>query len=165
MFDVTRGAGADSDDPPNGRHTRSVAPTKRATASAGAPTTLHERHRADHDVFHLTRTLQAIVHANLQRLQPLAERYGTEPEKARENALALIRDRPEPGMLLLRDLRELHLLYAAASINWVILGQGAHAAKDAELLAVVSECHAQTLRGMKWTVTRLKTAAPQVLTS
>jgi hypothetical protein len=27
----------------------------------------------------------------------------------------------------------------------------------------VSECHAQTLRGMKWTVTRLKTAAPQVL--
>ena len=39
VFDVTRGAGADSDDPPNGRHTRSVAPTKRATASAGAPTT------------------------------------------------------------------------------------------------------------------------------
>jgi hypothetical protein len=69
---------------------------------------------------------------------------------------------PEPGVLLLRDLRE---LYAEASINWVILGQGAQAARDAELLAAVSHCHAQTLRGMKWTVTRLKVASPQVLTS
>jgi len=72
---------------------------------------------------------------------------------------------PGAGVLLLRDLRELHLLSATASINRVTLGQGAQAAKDAELLAVVSECHAQTLRGMKWTVTRLKTAAPQVLTA
>ena len=31
------------------------------------------------------------------------------------------------------------------------------------LLDTVSRCHAQTLRGMKWTLTRLKTAAPQVL--
>jgi hypothetical protein len=31
------------------------------------------------------------------------------------------------------------------------------------LLDTVSGCHAQTLRGLKWTVTRIKTAAPQVL--
>jgi hypothetical protein len=43
------------------------------------------------------------------------------------------------------------------------LGQGAQAIRDAELLDAVSECHTQTLRGMKWTVTRLKAAAPQVL--
>jgi hypothetical protein len=85
--------------------------------------------------------------------------------KAREKASEISGRRPEPGLLLLRDLRTLHLLYAGASINWVILGQGAQAAKDEALLAVVSECHPQTLRGMKWTVTRLKTAAPQVLTS
>ena len=48
------------------------------------------------------------------------------------------------------------------SIDWVLLGQGAQAVRDAGLLEAVSECHA-TLRGMKWTVTRLKTAAPQVL--
>jgi hypothetical protein len=73
--------------------------------------------------------------------------------------------RPEGGLLLLRDLRELHLLYAAASIDWVVLAQGAQAAREADLLEVVTHAHAQTLRGLKWTVTRIKTVAPQVLTS
>jgi hypothetical protein len=66
---------------------------------------------------------------------------------------------------LLGDLRDLHLRYAAASIDWVILAQGAQAARDAELLATVSASHPQTLRGLKWTTTRLKAAAPQVLTT
>jgi hypothetical protein len=140
---------------------------------------LGERHKADHDVFHLTQTLQRIAHANLERLAPHAERYDVDVdpaaapaehgagllEKAREKSAELIGRRPESGLLLLRDLRTLHLLYAEASIDYVILGQGAQAARDRELLDAVSWCHAQTLRGMKWTVTRIKTAAPQVLTS
>lgn len=85
--------------------------------------------------------------------------------RARENASEVLGRRPEGGLLLLRDLRELHLLYAAASIDWVILAQGAQAAQHAELLKAVTHAHAQTLRGLKWTVTRIKTAAPQVLTS
>jgi len=140
---------------------------------------LGERHKADHDVFHLTETLQRIAHANLERLEPHGERYGVDVdpadgptehgsgllEKAREKSAELIGRRPEPGLLLVRDLRTLHLLYAEASIDYVILGQGAQAARDGHLLDAVSHCHAQTLRGMKWTVTRIKTAAPQVLTS
>jgi hypothetical protein len=140
---------------------------------------LGERHKADHDVFHLTETLQRISHANLEQLAPHGERYGIDVdprsaptehgsgivEKAREKTAELIGRRPEPGLLLVRDLRTLHLLYAEASINYVILGQGAQAARDRELLDAVSSCHEQTLRGMKWTVTRIKTAAPQVLTS
>jgi hypothetical protein len=140
---------------------------------------LGERHKSDHDVFHLTETLQRIVHANLERLAPHGERYdvGVDPddvqeehgsgllEKAREKTSELVGRRPEPGLLLVRDLRKLHLLYAEASINYVILGQGAQAARDRELLDACSQCHAQTLRGMKWTVTRIKTASPQVLTS
>lgn len=140
---------------------------------------LGERHKTDHDVFHLTETLQRIVHANLERLAPHGERYaiGVDPdeaqekhgsgllEKAREKMSELIGRRPEPGLLLVRDLRKLHLLYAEASINYVILGQGARAARDRELLEACSQCHPQTLRGMKWTVTRIKTASPQVLTS
>lgn len=140
---------------------------------------LGERHQADHDVFHVTQTLQRIAHANLERLAPVAGRYDVEvdpaavPEehdsglldKAREKASELAGRRPEPGLLLLGDLRELHLCYARASIDWVILGQGAKAARDEELLAVVEASHAQTLRGLKWTVTRLKVAAPQVLMS
>jgi hypothetical protein len=140
---------------------------------------LGERHKADHDVFHITETLQRIARANLERLAPHGERYGVgvDPadaptehgsgllEKAREKSAELVGRRPEPGLLLVRDLRRLHLLYAEASIDYVILGQGAQAARDRELLDAVSRCHAQTLRGMRWTVTRIKTAAPQVLTT
>ena len=140
---------------------------------------LGERHKADHDVYHLTETLQRVAHANLARLASAAERYDVDldPSDAptdhpsgplatlREKTSELLGRRPEPGLLLLRDLRELHLLYAEASINWVMLAQGAQAARDADLLEVVSRSHPQTLRGMKWTVTRIKLAAPQVLAS
>ena len=119
-----------------------------------------ERHRADHDVFHLTRTLAEQAQDRLRSLEPHAQRYGASAE-----------DGGEPGgdddgpIALLRDLRRLHLLAAAASIDWTILGQGAQAARDAELLAAVSASHPETLRGLNWTTTRLKEAAPQVLTS
>ncbi len=140
---------------------------------------LGERHKADHDVYHLTETLQRIVRANLERLAPFGERYGAgvDPddapaehggsllERAREKASELAGRRPEAGLLLVRDLRALHLAYAEASIDWVILGQGAQAVRDGELLDVVSACHPQTLRGLRWTLTRLKIAAPQVLGS
>jgi hypothetical protein len=134
-----------------------------------------ERHRADHDIFHLGRTLIRLHRANLEALAPFGERYGTAVEpgdaetgggplaQAREKASELIGRRPEGGLLLLRDLRHLHLLYAEASIDWVVLAQGAQAIRDGELVETVARCHAETLRGMKWTVTRLKTAAPQVL--
>ena len=134
-----------------------------------------ERHKADHDVHHLSETLRRIVVANLDRLRPVAARYDVEVGtlddgdgllgRAREKTSELTGRRPEPALLLLRDLRELHLLYAETSIDWVILAQGAQAARDAELLDAFTASHAQTLRGMKWTVTRIKTAAPQTLMS
>lgn len=138
-----------------------------------------ERHKADQDVHHLTGLLQGIHRANLEALVPFGERYGTEvdpsgaPEdhghglrdRAREKGSELLARRPQTGLLLLRDLRALHVLYAEASIDWVVLQQGAKAVRDAELVAAASSCHQQTLRGLKWTVTRIKVAAPQVLAS
>lgn len=73
--------------------------------------------------------------------------------------------RPEPGLLLLRDLRELHLAAARASLAWTVLGQGAQAVSDGELLATVTSCHPETIRTMKWTVQKIKEASPQVLAS
>ncbi|HEX6945198.1 MAG TPA: hypothetical protein VF196_03325 [Casimicrobiaceae bacterium] len=110
---------------------------------------LAERHRVDHDVFHMAHTLERLHRTNLERLP------GDPPEP----------DAPPPAGSLLADLRELHLLYTRASIDWVILGQGAQAVRDRELLDAVTAGHAQTLRALKWTVTRIKAAAPQALTS
>ena len=135
-----------------------------------------DRHRADHDVFHMTKTLAKKERAHLDGLARHAGRYGASIDRdgsshsstlgaAREKAAELLGLRPEPGLLLLRDLRELHLLAAGASLDWVALAQGAQAAKDTDLLATVSECHDETLRILIWTTYRLKEAAPQALTS
>ena len=86
-------------------------------------------------------------------------------DAAREKGAELVGRRPEPGLLLLRDLRRIYTLASEASINWVILGQGAQAAKDRELLQATKECHPDTLRALKWANTMIKTVSPQVLTS
>ena len=138
-----------------------------------------ERHKAEHDVFHLTRTLGGWCETHVRRLAEHGGRYGVEldPERvgdeqdrgvlarAREKGSELVGRRPEPGVLLLRDLRSLHLAAARASFAWTMLGQGAQAVDDTDLLATVTASHPETIRTMKWTVQKLKDASPQVLAS
>ena len=50
-------------------------------------------------------------------------------------------------------------------LAWTVLGQGAQAVSDTELLAAVTACHPETIRTMKWTVQKIKEASPQVLAS
>lgn len=46
-----------------------------------------------------------------------------------------------------------------------MLGRAAQAAKDRDLLSVVTECHPQTLCQMRWTNTMIKQLSAQALTS
>jgi hypothetical protein len=136
-----------------------------------------ERHRVDHDVFHMSRTLATKSRESLLALADAAERYGVtidldagKPSDGlrttlREKSSELLGHRPQAALLLLRDLREVHLRAAEASINWVILGQGAQAVRDEDLLATVTSRHPFALKTLTWTTTRLKEAAPQVLAS
>jgi hypothetical protein len=126
-----------------------------------------ERHRVEHDVFHMTETLAKTARARIEKLGRAADSGGRDGllSSVREKTSELIGSRPEPGMLLLRDLREIYLLASQASIDWTILGQGAQAAKDGDLLAIVDECHTDQLRTLKWATTRIKEGAPQTLTS
>jgi hypothetical protein len=142
----------------------------------GALLEVGERHRTDHDVFHVTRTLAKLEGQNRHRLAPFGERYdspieldGGTPDIARplkavrEKGAELLGRRPEPALLLLHDLREIYLLASEASIDWVMLAQASQAARDVELLDAVSESHSGTLRTLKWATYRIKAAAPQVL--
>ena len=122
-----------------------------------------ERHPDDQDVFHLTKTLAEKERAHIEALTPHAGRYDAKVDGG--DAQASLADADDPSLQLLSDLRHLHLLAAGASLDWVALAQGAQAAKDADLLATVTECHDETLRTLKWTTYRLKEAAPQALTS
>jgi hypothetical protein len=138
-----------------------------------------ERHKADHDVFHTTRTLSTWSARHVHRLATVAKRYEVDLDadaideeqsrglvsRLREKGSETAGRRPEPGLLLLRDLRDLHLVAARASLAWTVLGQGAQAVSDTELLAVVTDCHLETIRAMKWPVQKLKEASPQILAS
>ncbi len=73
--------------------------------------------------------------------------------------------RSDPGLLLLRDLRELHVAAAENSLHWEMLAQAAQASRDTEFLQLASDCHPRTLRQMRWTNTMIKNVAPQILSS
>ena len=127
---------------------------------------LGERHKADHDVFHLTRTLGRLAASHADEL---LGRDGDTPDHGgplhalREKASELTGSREPAGALLLRDLTELYLTAEEASIRLVIAAQGAQATRDAELLGRITRIHTETLRTVKWLTTRIKQTAPSVL--
>ena len=71
---------------------------------------------------------------------------------------------PAAGLLLLRDLRRLYVMAQECEIDWVMVEQGAKAARDRELLGTVTSCMEETTVQVKWLKTRIKEAAPQTLT-
>jgi hypothetical protein len=136
-----------------------------------------QRHAADHDVFHLCHTLAEQCDEHAAKLVPHGARYSQRLDEPREpsaldSVLGAVRRTaseaagrvPASGKLLLDDLRRLYLMAQEALIDWTIVMQGAKAARDAELLETVGTCMAETEVQGKWLKTRLKTAAPQVLT-
>jgi len=145
---------------------------------ASAVRKLGERHAADHDVRHMSRTLglkldeathTLVVQSDrlgrpLDDVEPDAERSGGPLAAIHEKASEVLGYRPPTGALLLADLRRFLAQASDASVACVILAQGAQAAKDQELLGAVTAAHETVLRSHRWALTRLKTTAPQVLT-
>ena len=149
------------------------------TALAAELLRVGERHRTDHDVHHLSRTFTTWCDEHVRALADAAARYDLSLEgdavaeerdrglaaRVREKSAELVGHRPEPGVLLLRDIRELHVAAARTSLAWTLLGQGAQAVRDPDLLTTVTTCHPEAIRTQKWTVQKLKEAGPQRLTS
>jgi hypothetical protein len=136
---------------------------------------LGERHKADHEIYHLTRDLAQWSHDHVRLLTEAAAKMGTtldpEPDEPgplsglREKTAELLGRRPEPGLLLLRDLRKLHLDAVGLSVDWELLGQTAQATKDENLLQLVQRCHPDTLRQARWANAMIKVLSPQIMAS
>lgn len=134
-----------------------------------------ERHHSDQDVCHLAQDLAGWSEHHIQQLAEHGRHYGLRLSATpRTGALTgfaqsrlsdMLRHRPEPGLVLLADLRRIHRLAAGVSLDWELLSQGAQAAKDHELLDLTTRCHPQTLRQMRWANAMLKELSPQVMTS
>ena len=114
-----------------------------------------ERHRDDHDVYHQCQTFAVTADKRVEKLGPLAERYGG--QAAWRSAVG------DGSDDLLEDLRTLDLRAQESTTTWVMAAQAAKAARDQELLTVATECQSETEVQAKWFTTRIKTGAPQAL--
>ena len=134
-----------------------------------------ERQAAEQDVYYLCHTLAKQSEEHGEQLRAIAERFDKDLSEPHSNRLAnvmagvrhksseLLGRRPESGLLLLRDLRQLFLMAQEVNVHWLVLGQVAQAVRDQDLLDQVSDLHKQTLTQIKWLKTRIKESSPQVL--
>jgi hypothetical protein len=135
-----------------------------------------ERHKVDHEIYHLGRDLAKWSQQHVREIAAIASQYGQdldpEPrsentlmEKVREKGSQLVGRDAEAGLLLLRDLREVYIKACGVSADWELLAQAAQGIKHTDLLDVAQRCHPQNLRQMKWANGKLKESATQILVS
>ncbi|NBH11569.1 hypothetical protein [Amycolatopsis sp. SID8362] len=135
-----------------------------------------DRHAAEHEIHHVAHDLARWSREHVRDLAEAARGYDVELsaevtppsgplEAIRATVAELTGRRPEPGLVLLADLRRLHRKAAGVSLDWELLAQGAQAVKDPDLLGLAGRCHPRTLRQLKWTNAMLKILSPQVLAS
>ncbi len=138
--------------------------------------TLSDRHKADHEIFHLGRDLAGWSKKHVAELARVGRDYGIDLDEhateepgllaaAQQKAAELVGGRPEPGLLLLTDLRHLYRDTCGVSLDWEILAQTAQAKQDRELLALAKRCHPQTLRQSRWANAKIKEASAQAMVS
>lgn len=136
--------------------------------------TVAERHRVDHDIFHLGRTLAEWSRQHVREIAAIASRYGeqldAEPHgelgpvaALREKGSELTGRSPDSGLAMLRDVRDVYLHAAAVLADWEMIGQAAQAIQDEELRALAERCQKETTRQMKWANSKIKEASTQVL--
>ncbi|MFI7612182.1 hypothetical protein ACIBP6_13275 [Nonomuraea terrae] len=137
---------------------------------------MSERHKADHETYHVARDLARWCADHVRDLAEIGRAYGLDldpspsgdhgpMDRLREKAAEWLGRRPEPALLLLADLRHLYRVASGVSLDWELLAQAAQGARQAELLALAQRCHPQTLRQVRWANARLKESATQALVS
>ncbi|WP_238072447.1 hypothetical protein [Rhodococcus zopfii] len=135
---------------------------------------ISDRHKTDHEVFHLGRDLARWSQQHVRELARVGRDddldLDTEPAEdhnilaaLREKGSELIGRHHDPALLLLRDLREIHRAAAGVSLGREILAQTAQALPDSELLDTAERCHPQTLRQMRWANAKLEESAAQIM--
>jgi hypothetical protein len=122
------------------------------------------KHRAEPDVHRTCQVLSGQAFDHEERLTPIVDRYGEQPEAEPERLKAAeFTGARSGGVGLLRDLQDLYSLASFVDITWTVVGQAAQGLRDRELLNTVSSCQAQTATQLAWLQTRIKQAAPQAL--
>jgi hypothetical protein len=141
---------------------------------AGELLHLSDRHRTDHEIFHVARDLAAWSSEHITELARAGRQFGLHLDEdvddgsgvlnaLRQKGSELLGRHHDAGLMLLADLRRVYRKASGVSLDWEILAQSAQAAKDRDLLALAQRSHPQTLRQTRWLNTMLKESSAQVL--
>ncbi|GAB2931035.1 hypothetical protein GCM10027280_18320 [Micromonospora polyrhachis] len=143
---------------------------------AGDLLRMSDRHRTDHEVYHLARDLARWSQQHVTDLARVGRDYGLRMDEqvrdesgllgsVEQRTAELLGRRRQPGLLLIADLRHLYRNASGVSLDWEVLAQGAQAIRDRQLLGLAQRCHPQTLRQARWANAKLKETSAQVLVS
>jgi len=126
--------------------------------------TVADGHGDERDVHAACTLLAKQCDAHVAAMQPLVDRYGSQPDDEPERLHAVALPEPRSGPLgLLRDLQDVHLLASFVDMTWTLVGQAAASLRDEDLQQVVTACEAETSVQVAWLTTRMKQSAPQAL--
>ena len=137
---------------------------------------MSDRHRVDHEVFHVTRDMARWSEQHVSELAGAGREFGLDLDPGATQSTGLLETlqrttseltgrHSAPGLVLLADLRHLYRESSGTSLDWELLAQGAQGAKNKELLDLAERCHPETLRVSRWANAKLKESSPQVLAS
>ena len=135
---------------------------------------LSDRHRTDHEIFHVGRDLAGWSCEHVGELARAGCQFGLHLDdevdegsgvlsSLRQKSADLLGRHHDAGLVLLADLRRGYRKASGVSLDWEILAQTAQAAKDRDLLAMAERCHPQTLRQARWLNAMLKESSAQIL--
>jgi hypothetical protein len=135
---------------------------------------ISDRHRTDHEIFHVGRDAAAWSCEHIAELARAGREFGLRLDAdvdegsgvlstLRQKSSELLGRHHDAGLVLLADLRRAYRKASGVSLDWEILAQSAQAAKNRELLALAQRCHPQTLRQARWLNAMLKESSAQVL--
>jgi len=133
-----------------------------------------DKHRADHEVFHLGHDLAAWSMRHVREIAAIAERFGQhlDPEPSEsvpvvDSARRWLAERggrsSEVELVMVRDLREVYLRASSVLTDWEMVGQAAQAIVDDELLELAKRCQAETKRQATWANAKIKESSTQAL--
>lgn len=135
-----------------------------------------ERHKADHEIFHVARDLAEWSRRHVHDTARIATDYGENLDPAvpsertlittlREKGGQLLGRDADAGLLLLQDLRHILMQATGVSADWEMVAQAAQGVKHHDLLALAERCHPDTLRQARWANAMIKESSTQILVS
>lgn len=134
---------------------------QRLTEGYGA---VGDAHADEPDVRIICRKFAQQTASHEAQLAPVHSRYAEETKNEPDHLLSDLFDGPRSGPLgLLRDLHDLYLASTECDICWTLITQGAHGARDEELLQIASRCDGEVAVQLAWLRSRMKQSAPQAL--